>query len=126
MDFNGYKKPSVPLSDVIHEFDLEVLNAPEGMEHILVESDDINRPGLQLTGFFEYFDPNHIQIFGNEEISYLERMEPKERAEILDKLFSYKLPALIISRSLEPVPECVEWQGYTRSLFCVHASGQVL
>ncbi len=108
MDFNGYKKPSVPLSDVIHEFDLEVLNAPEGMEHILVESDDINRPGLQLTGFFEYFDPNHIQIFGNEEISYLERMEPKARAEILDKLFSYKLPALIISRSLEPVPECVE------------------
>ena len=83
------------------------------MEHILVESDDINRPGLQLTGFFEYFDPNHIQIFGNEEISYLERMEPKARAEILDKLFSYKLPALIISRSLEPVPECVETVSYT-------------
>lgn len=51
MDFNGYKKPSVPLSDVIHEFDLEVLNAPEGMEHILVESDDINRPGLQRRAF---------------------------------------------------------------------------
>ena len=65
MDFSGYKKPSVPLSDVIHEFDLEVLNAPEGMEHLLVESDDINRPGLQLTGFFDYFDPNHLQICGN-------------------------------------------------------------
>lgn len=108
MDFNGYRKPTVSLSDVIHEFDLEVLNAPEGMEHVQVESDDINRPGLQLTGFFDYFDPNHIQIFGNEEISYLERMEPDKRSEILDKLFSTNITALIISRNLEPVPECIE------------------
>jgi HPr kinase/phosphorylase len=107
MDFSAYSKPTVPLSNVIREFDLEVLHAPDGMENIVVESDDINRPGLQLTGFFDYFDPNHLQIFGNEEISYLERMEPEVRAGILDKLFSYSLPALIISRNLEPVPECL-------------------
>ncbi|MBE6935339.1 MAG: HPr(Ser) kinase/phosphatase [Ruminococcaceae bacterium] len=108
MDFSGYKKPSVPLGDVIHEFDLEVLNAPEGMERIQVESDDINRPGLQLTGFFDYFDPNHLQILGNDEIFYLQRMEPEDRAEVLEKLCSYHPTAIIISRNLEPAPELLE------------------
>lgn len=108
MDLSESKKPTVALTEIIKEFDLEILHAPDDMAQIRVESDDINRPGLQLAGFYDFFNPRDIQIFGREEISYLNQIDPAKRTEVLDRLFKTKFPALVVSRNLDPTPECIE------------------
>ena len=70
--------------------------------------DDVSRPGLQLAGFFDHFEPMRIQVLGNVETSYLQKLSSEQRAIIFDHLFSYKIPALVIARNLEPLPECLE------------------
>ena len=105
---SGYKQASVKLSEIIREFDLEVLHAPDGIESIEIDSDDINRPGLQLAGFFDYFDANRLQIMGKVETTFLESFTHEKRLSTFEKLFSYKIPAVIISRSIEPFEECME------------------
>ena len=108
MDIRESKRPTVALTEVIKEFDLEVLNAPDDLAKVQIESDDINRPGLQLAGFYRYFNPRDIQIFGREEIAYLNTLDPEKRSEVLLRLFSTKFPALVVSRNLDPTAECIE------------------
>ncbi len=108
MDLSESKKPTISLTEIIKEFDLEILNAPDDMSQIRIESDDINRPGLQLAGFYDYFNPRDIQIFGREEISYLTQIDAGKRAEVLDRLFQTKFPALVVSRNLDPTQECID------------------
>ncbi len=108
MDISESRKPTVSLLDIIKEFDLEILVAPDDMAQVRVESDDINRPGLQLTGFYDFFNPRDIQIFGREEISYLNQIDAKTRVEMLDRLFATKFPALVVSRNLDPTQECID------------------
>lgn len=107
MDISESRKPTVSLMDIIKEFDLEILVAPDNMAQVRVESDDINRPGLQLCGFYDYFNPRDLQIFGREEISYLNQIDAKVREQALDRLFATKFPALVVSRNLDPTQECI-------------------
>ena len=104
-DHNLY---SVPLSSLITEFNLEVLYAPENISDIDIVTDDVNRPGLQLAGFFDYFDSSRVQLIGKVETTFIERFTPEKRKKSFEKLMSKKIPALIISRGIEPFPECVE------------------
>lgn len=99
---------SARLGDIIKRFNLEVLRGPEGYEDRKIYTEDINRPGLQLTGFFDYFDEKRIQVIGLVEMTYLEGVSHKRREEVFDQLFQYDFPALIFSRGLEPYPECME------------------
>ena len=70
---------------------------------------DINRPALQLTGFYEHFDSNRIQLIGMVEYAYLHSLQSEdERHEIYKKLFSYKIPAGIICRGLKPEKYFIE------------------
>ena len=73
------KEFGVSLGDLIHEFNFEVVYGPEGFEKTEITKDDVNRPGLQLAGFFDYFDPNRIQIMGKVESSYVEGLSSEER-----------------------------------------------
>lgn len=98
----------VPLGKVIREINLEVLYAPENYESIQIRTEDINRPGLQLAGFFDYFVPQRIQLMGLAETTYLTNLTAKERQEIFERLFTYDIPALIITHGLEAFPECLE------------------
>ncbi len=102
------QQPFLKLSDLIKTLNFEILFMPEGGEDIKVLSNDVHRPGLQLTGFFDYFDHNRLQIMGRLEFSYMDGMTPQERAAALDRLFEFKFPALIITRGLEPYPEIIE------------------
>ncbi len=102
------KEFGVSLDELIQEFGFEVVYGPEGFEKTEITKDDVNRPGLQLAGFFDYFDPNRIQIIGKVESSYVERMDPEARGACFDKLFSTGIPVLIISRNIEVFPECLE------------------
>ena len=99
---------SVTLAQIIKEFSLETIYMPEEPEKILVYSSDVNRPGLQLNGFFEYFDSSRIQIIGKSESAFLDELTPEKRREIFDGLCSRKPPALVLSRSLDTYEEMLE------------------
>ncbi len=63
---------------------------------------DINRPGLALAGFFDYFPYERIQIFGKTEFTYLKKIGKEKSRKILNKLFSYNICCVMISRNLKP------------------------
>ena len=92
---------SVSLSKIIKEFSLEVLSMPVPSEEILVTSTEINRPGLHMVGYFEFFDENRIQIIGKSEQSFLNRFAPENENQRLEEFFSRKPVAVIICRDLE-------------------------
>ena len=100
--------PSIQLGTIIDNFKLEVLFGPEGYREKEITTEDVNRPGLQLTGFFDYFDEKRMQMIGLVETSYLERLTSQERRERFDMLMGYHVPALILARNLEPFAECLE------------------
>ena len=99
---------SVPLTKLVEEFHLEVAYAATDYEQIRLTVEDVARPGLQLSGYFDHFEPMRLQVAGNVEISYVEKLTPAERAVTFDRLFSYKFPALLIARNLEPDPMCLK------------------
>ena len=98
---------SVALKALVEEFDLQIEYAATDYDSIRLTVPDLSRPGLQLAGYFDHFEPVRLQVMGNVEISYLSKLTPTERTIILDRLFSYKFPALIISRNTQPDPECL-------------------
>ena len=99
---------SVPLTTIVKEFDLIVEYASTDYESIRLTVEDVARPGMQLAGYFDHFEPMRLQVFGNAETSYLARLETPDRVRILDRLFSYKFPALLITRNNMPGPVCRE------------------
>ena len=99
---------SVSLKKLVEEFSLEVVCASSDYEIIRVTVEDVARPGLQLAGYFDHFEPMRLQIMGNAEMSYLAKLSAEQRMQIFDRLFAYKFPALLIARDLLPCPECLE------------------
>ena len=96
---------TVPLSKIVKEFTLDSIFMPEDSDSILVSSVDVNRPGLQLGGFFDYFDNERVQVIGLTEISFLKRFIEEKRQTAISRLFERKPPAVVICRGLEPYPE---------------------
>jgi len=101
------EKYVVSLDSIIKDFQLEILNMPEG-EKINIESSDISRPGLPLSGFFGYFDPLRIQILGKTEYGYLEDFSHDIQLEKLDTFFSKKPAAVVVTSSLEISPQMID------------------
>lgn len=99
------KEYFVPLSDIINEYSLEVIYCPCDPKNIKIKNNDVNRPGLQLAGFYEYFDSARIQIAGKAEFAYMEQLSEEKRIAAFANLFSQKPPAFIVSRNLELFPE---------------------
>ena len=97
---------SVTVEKLIKDFDLEILS--EGEKGVEIFVNDINRPGLQLTGFYNYFAPERIQVIGKAEWSFLETMGIELRRKRIDKYFSFNLKCLIITRDLEPQDELMK------------------
>lgn len=91
---------TIELSRIVKEFSLEILNMPENWEQIKVVSTETNRPGLHLTGYYEYFDEKRIQILGMNEIGFLQRFTPEKRNSRVDEFFAKKPVAVIIARNL--------------------------
>ena len=98
---------SVKLIDVINEFNLDVFFGPPGFEDILLKDEDVNRPGLQLAGFFEYFSNERIQVLGKIETTFMERFTDSRRYNVFNRLFELSIPAAIFTRSITPCPECI-------------------
>ena len=73
-----------------------------------IRSADLNRPGVQFCGFYEYFAFERPQVIGKVEMTYLESLDPAVRRERLQKYFSYDLPCVIICRGMTAPPELLE------------------
>ena len=91
---------SIPLEKIISEFSLEVLNMPSEPEKISVVTAEVNRPGLHMAGYFEFFDEKRIQIIGKSEESFILRFTPEKAESRLREFFSHKPVAVIICRDL--------------------------
>ncbi len=93
---------SVPLTTLVKEFHLQVAFASTDYDAIRLTVEDVARPGLQLAGYFDHYDPMRLQVLGNVETSYIAKLSPPERTMIFDRLFSYKFPAMLIARNIDP------------------------
>ncbi len=102
------KQYFVSVAKIMQEFSLEEIYLPDKAENIMVGSANINRPGLQLSGFYKFFDSTRIQILGLGEIAYISELEPEERKMKVDKFFS-QLPVLVVfTRNNDVLPEFLE------------------
>ena len=102
------EKFNVSLQKVIDEFKLETIYIHKDANEVMIDENDVNRPGLQLMGFYEYFNPERIQIIGKMEFAYLSTIDEKTRRERLQLLFAQRIPALIITRELPYFAEMLE------------------
>lgn len=98
---------SVNVGTLIKDLNLEVLI--KGKEDNEITVSDFNRPGLQFSGFYNYFANERIQIIGMAEWSFLDAMQPEIRKKRLKKFFSFDTPCIIITRDLEPQGEILEY-----------------
>ncbi|MGN0584469.1 MAG: HPr(Ser) kinase/phosphatase [Ruminococcus sp.] len=101
-------KFTVGLDKIIEEFKLETIHLPRDASEIQIDETDVTRPGLQLMGFYEYFNPERIQIIGKMEFAYLSTIDEATRQQRLEALFAQRMPALVISRELPYFEEMLE------------------
>ncbi len=99
----------VNLDKVIEEFKLEVIYKPENTDDIWISTPDGHRPGIQLAAdYYEFFDNDRIQIIGKAEHYFLLEKSPEERRERVERLCSTGVPAIVMTRKQDPLPELLE------------------
>ena len=111
-------KYSVKLKTIVEEHNLNVLHAAKDYETATITTYDVNRPAMQLAGFYNYFDPHRIQIIGRVESTYLDTLSTEERLGAFERFMQYDIAALVICHGVPPFPECMEMaEKYDRSVF---------
>ena len=98
----------IEIQKVVEKMDLKNLTPDVGLADKYVEVPDINRPALQLTGFFDHFDAERVQIIGYVEYTFLEQMDPETKRRVYETLLAYKIPCIIFCRDLKPDKELLE------------------
>lgn len=91
---------SITIKHLADKLKLEILAGVQGLDCI-IDNDDIHRPGLELTGYFEFFPNERIQLLGKQEITYLHSLTKKERDERIGQLIQKHPPCIIITRNQE-------------------------
>lgn len=99
---------TVFLKDIVDELRLDIVYAPDNFDQIEISENDCNRPGLQLMGFYEYFNAERIQICGNMEFAYMASLDENVRYQRIEALFATKIPMFIVARGHEVYPEMME------------------
>ena len=118
--------PSVKLKEIIEQFHLEILRSGENFGEYPLRTADINRPGLPLIGFFDHFDEERLLVIGLVETTYLSKLTPDERRKSFDRLLAHPVPGLIITRGMEPFPECMEMaEKYDRTILRTHEATSI-
>ena len=102
------RKFTIALSKIVDEFQFEKLYESKNYEDVQIGRTDVNRPALQIIGFYDYFDNERIQVLGKVELTYLEQFGYKKRYSLLKPLFESWIPALIITRGMQVGPEIFE------------------
>ena len=92
----------VELNEIVIKMNLKNLTPDVELAGREVNVPDINRPALQLAGFFDHFDSDRVQVIGYVEYAYLETLEESRKHLVFDQLLSHKVPCIILSRDMEP------------------------
>ena len=101
-------KGGVSVSKMIELLDLKVYTDDIDLKKRKIQCADINRPALQLAGYFQHFESSRVQVIGNVEYFYTKQLRNDVKLEIYRELLSYDIPCIIFSRDLVPDDEFVE------------------
>ena len=105
------------LKQLVRDMELEIVYEGADFETREIKISDVNRPALQLVGFYDTFDVQRLQILGRAEMTYLQKMDVEQRRRVFDDLFRCEIPALIVARGFEILPEIREAaEKYGRTL----------
>ena len=99
---------NMKFSEIISNYGLVYYTPEIDPDEVIINTPEVNRPALQLAGFFEHFDKERVQVIGNVECAFLDNMEKKNRVWVYDKLMSSGIPCLIICRGVEPDKELLD------------------
>ena len=99
---------SVKIEELVKEYELKNLTPNVDFSEKTLSHPEVNRPALQLAGFFEYFSSERIQIIGLVEHSYIETLNKEQKEQIFEKICSYKVPCIVFCRELNPPKELVD------------------
>lgn len=99
---------SVSVKKIVEDFHLTIVHASSDFDTVQVMVEEVSRPGLQLSGFFNHFERMRLQIIGNVESAYINTLSHERLLTVFDELFSCKIPAMVFARNIEPKPECLE------------------
>ena len=94
--------PSISLAKIVEKMKLESLTPEIDIKGIKIKQPDINRPALQIAGFFEHYEATRLQIIGFVEYKYMMSLSEERKEEIYTKLLSYPIPCIVFCRELEP------------------------
>ena len=95
-------KYSINLSTIVDTHELQIIHRSSDYDDVKIWNYNISRPSLQFVDFYDYFDSERIQISGKAEEAYLRTLDPSERERVIDKLFSNKIPALVVCHRVVP------------------------
>ncbi len=99
---------TVELEKLVDKMKLENCTPDIDISNIQITQPEVNRPALQLTGFFDYFDSDRVQIIGNVEHAYLQKMEKDHGYGIMKKLMSFKMPCIVFCRDIEVAQDFID------------------
>ena len=109
---------SIPLKKVAEEQGFTLLHTSADYAQIQLTTADLNRPGLQLAGFYDYFDPQRLQIMGVVETTYMQTLSDEERLQRFEDFMRYPIKGLVVCHDMDPLPECMEMaEKYDRNVF---------
>ncbi len=111
-------KYTVPLKTIVQEMNLQALHLSKDYETAVLTMADVNRPAMQLTGFYNYFDPKRMQVIGRVESTYLDTLSHEARRDAFERFMAYDIAGLVICHRCDPFPECLEMaEKYDRNVF---------
>ncbi len=102
----------VQLTEFIELMQLNNITPEINTDDIVIVHPDVNRPALQLAGFFDHFDSQRVQIIGFVEQQFINTLDHETKRKTYDKLLSYKLPCIVFARSQEPDEDMLELANY--------------
>lgn len=109
----------IKFSKIIDNYDLENLTPEIDANEVIITVPEVNRPALQLAGFYEHFDKERVQVIGNVETAFLDSMEKDNRIWVYDKLMSSGIPCLIFARGYKPEQELIDAAVKNNVCVCV-------
>ena len=92
----------VSVKKIVEKMNLKILNPEVDIKNRKVTTAEVNRPALQLAGYFDYFEKSRVEIVGMVEHTYMQKLDREEKLDLYRKFFSHSVPCVIFSRNLEP------------------------
>lgn len=104
----------VTITDIIKKMDFKNLTPELDTDKTVISHPEVNRPALQLTGFYDHFDNERVQIMGNVEMAYMDGLPKEKRVEMYDKLISSKIPCMVFCQNTMPHEEVLDLCSHYR------------